>query len=219
MTWTDAGEPIFCIIGQDYEEERSAIDPSIYKGFDGKTYLVSGGGVIIGTELDDDYMPKSGNWFSSDDEAWKELSRGPSKIDDTWVEAAYIIPKELDGEQYYFLFVNFYACCGGTQSTYEIHVGRGTNPLGPFTNKDGVDMMDFDETTNLEASLFLATEDYMIGPGHLAHYSKGPTKRDIMTFHYYDNRREDGKPWIGERELDWESGWPVAGKILSSYDY
>lgn len=90
MTWTDAGEPV----GSDYEEERSAIDPSLFRSFDGKLYLVTGGGVIIGTELDDEtYMPKSGNWFSLGDPDWKELSRGSSKVDEVWVEAAYIIPK------------------------------------------------------------------------------------------------------------------------------
>jgi hypothetical protein len=35
MTWTDPGEPLFCILGSDYEEERSAIDPSTFRGFDG----------------------------------------------------------------------------------------------------------------------------------------------------------------------------------------
>ena len=36
MTWIDAGEPMFCIDQKDYEEERSAIDPSVFTGFDGK---------------------------------------------------------------------------------------------------------------------------------------------------------------------------------------
>ena len=36
MTWTDAGQPMFCIDQKDYEEERSAIDPSVFTGFDGK---------------------------------------------------------------------------------------------------------------------------------------------------------------------------------------
>lgn len=30
MTWTDAGQPMFCIDQKDYVEERSAIDPSIF---------------------------------------------------------------------------------------------------------------------------------------------------------------------------------------------
>lgn len=217
MTWKDAGKPIFCIIGADYDEERSAIDPSIFKGFDGKTYLVTGGGVIIGTELDNDYMPKSGNWFSLNDPTWKELARGPDLEDDRWVEAAYIIPKEIGSKKYYYLFVNWHACCSGTNSTYEIHVGRSTNPLGPFIDEDGIDLREEGGT------LFLKKESYMIGPGHMGHYTKKKGKTDIMeimTFHYYDKRREDGNAWIGERELKWDNnGWPIAGKLLSSYQY
>lgn len=182
--------------------------------------MVTGGGVIIGTELDEStYMPKSGNWFSLDDPEWKELSRGPSKTDDVWVEAAYVIPKELDGTQYYFLFVNFFSCCSGKQSTYEIHVGRSSYPLGPYVNKDGVDFMTFDDSTDLDSSRFLATRSYMIGPGHMGHYTKWKDKQDIMTFHYYDRRRQDGMSWIGERKLNWDNGWPVAGSLLSSYEW
>ena len=185
-----------------------------------RLYLVTGGGVIIGTELDDDtYMPKSGTWFSLDDPDWKELSRGPSKTDDVWVEAAYVIPKNVDGDQYYYLFVNFFACCSGIKSTYEIHVGRSVNPLGPYLNKDGVDMMNFDDSTDLNSSRLLASSSYMIGPGHMGHYINWKTKQDIMTFHYYDSRREDGMSWIGERKLNWEDGWPVAGSLLSSYEW
>lgn len=33
MTWTDAGQPMFCIDQKDYFEEKSAIDPSIFTGF------------------------------------------------------------------------------------------------------------------------------------------------------------------------------------------
>jgi beta-xylosidase len=121
-------------------------------------------------------MPKSGNWFSLGDPDCKELSRGPSKVDDVWVEAAYIIPKELYGTQYYF-----FACCSGINSTYEIHVGRSTNPLGPYLNKDGVDMMNFDDSTHLDSSRFVASSPYMIGPGHMAHYRQWKNKQDITT--------------------------------------
>ena len=36
LTWEDAGEPLTCIVGADYDEERSAIDPSVFVGFDDK---------------------------------------------------------------------------------------------------------------------------------------------------------------------------------------
>ena len=36
MTWTNAGQPMFCINQKDYEERRGVIDPSVFTGFDGK---------------------------------------------------------------------------------------------------------------------------------------------------------------------------------------
>merc|ERR1712232_497537 len=81
-------------------------------------------------------------------------------------------------------------------------------PLGPYVDKDGVDMM------NGGGSLFLETEDYMIGPGHFADYEKDLNQ--FFSFHYYDRRR-GGNSWIAERELIFENGWPKAGELISSY--
>jgi len=229
MTWTDAGKPMFCITKKDYVEERSAIDPSVFTGFDGKTYLVTGGGYIIGTELDSTtYMPKSGTWFSTTDESWIELARGPIDMDLApdrrlngeqedgefgWAEAAYVWPKIVDGVQYYFLFLNWGRCCSGVDSTYQIRVGRSVNPMGPFVDKNGDSLM------NGGGSLLLKETGYMIGPGHMGTYERDNI--DIMTFHYYDSRRAvawyTGLPWIAERELTIENGWPVAGTLLSSH--
>lgn len=203
---------MFCIDQKDYDEERSAIDPSVFTGFDGKLYLVTGGGYIIGTELDSTtYMPKSGTGFTPSDSSWFELARGPLDEDGEhgWVEAAYVWPKEVDGVQYYFMFVNWGACCNGVDSTYEIRVGRSTSPMGPYVDKTGLNL------TQDGGSMFLDAGDYMIGPGHAATYERdGDT---IISFHYYDTRRS-GLSWIAERELYIENGWPVAGELLSSYE-
>ena len=159
-------------------------------------------------------MPVSGTGFSKGDENWTELARGP-KEDNIfeWVEAAYVWPHNVGGIDYYFLFVNWGACCSGIDSTYEIRVGKSTEPMGPFIDKDDVDLMEGG------GSLFLSTTDYMIGPGHV-----GTSQRDdidIISFHYYDSRRSgfyEGLAWMAERRLDIQNGWPVAGELVSSYD-
>lgn len=211
LTWTDSGKPLTCIIGDQYEEERSAIDPDVFLGFDKKTYLVTGGGVIIGTELKPwSLMPKSGNWFDKNDPSWKEMARGPkiSFREYDWVEAAFIYPNHKTN--YYYLFVNWGTCCSGIKSTYNIRVGRSRNPLGPYVDKKGKDLM------KGGGSLFLKERSYMVGPGHPAIYQKG--SKEILTFHYYDTRR-DGLPWIAERWLKWNTkGWPYAGGLRSSYE-
>ena len=40
----------------------------------------------------------------------------------------------------YFLFVNWFGCCAGIDSTYEIHVGRSSSRTGPYLDRDGVEM-------------------------------------------------------------------------------
>jgi arabinan endo-1,5-alpha-L-arabinosidase len=211
LTWEDAGEPLSCIIGSDYTEERSAIDPSVFWGFgenENKLFLVTGGGRIIGTELDPtSYLQKDGEWFDLEGDNWKELSTGPNNEDDTWVEAAYIHPNPKTG--YYYLFVNWGACCSGVDSTYEIRVGRSTNPMGPFVDKTGKDMMEGG------GAKLAKTLDFVIGPGHASVWENGT--KQFLTFHYYDKRRE-GNSWIAERQLKWRNGWPkVKRRVLNTF--
>ena len=40
----------------------------------------------------------------------------------------------------YFLFVNWFGCCAGIDSSYEIHVGRSSSRTGPYLDRDGVEM-------------------------------------------------------------------------------
>ena len=214
LTWEDAGEPVTCIIGANYEEERSAIDPSVFWGFGenaNKLFMVTGGGRIIGSELDPStYLQKDGEWFDLEKNDWVELSTGPQREDNTWVEAAYIHPNPQTG--YYYLFVNWGACCSGLDSTYEIRVGRSRNPLGPYLDKNGRNMMEGG------GSVFEKIQrGFVIGPGHTGIWEK-PNKKQFVTYHYYDERREDGASWIAERRLKWKNGWPKAvGKHLRTF--
>ena len=213
LNWEDVGEPLTCINwpGGD-AEERSAIDPSTYWGFgenENKLFLVTGGGRIISTELDPgSYLQKDGEWFDEDDNFWTELSTGPNQEDDNWVEAAYIHPKPDNG--YYYLFVNWGACCSGVDSTYEIRVGRSRNPMGPYMDKNGKGMMQGG------GKLVANTKDFVIGPGHTGIYTKNG--KEFLTFHYYDERRE-GNSWIAERRLRWTlNGWPrLGGRVLRAF--
>jgi len=210
LTWEDAVEPLSCIIGSDYVEERSAIDPSVFWGFgenENKLFLVTGGGRIVGTELDPTtYMQKDGEWFDKEGDYWTDLATGPSQADDNWVEAAYIHPHPATG--YYYMFVNWGACCSGVDSTYEIRVGRSTNPMGPFVDKTGTDMMAGGGTKLVE------TKDFVIGPGHASVWEKGT--KQFFTFHYYDERRE-GNSWIAERQLKWRNGWPKLKRRTTAF--
>ena len=168
---------------------------------------MTGGGRIIGTELDPDtYLQKDGEWFDPEGDEWTDLATGPDREDNTWVEAAYIHPNPETG--YYYLFVNWGACCRGVDSTYQIRVGRSENPMGPYLDKDGNDMM-------LGGGTLLAkTRGFVIGPGHTGIWTRG--SEDIISFHYYDRRR-DGNSWIAEKRLSWRRGWPKLLFYLSLF--
>merc|ERR1712216_870856 len=106
------------------------------------------------------YQQKDGEWFDVDRGDWSELARGPKVDDDEheWVEVPYIHPNKKTG--YYYLFVNWGACCSGVDSAYEIRVGRSKNLMGPYKDKKGRNMMDGG------GSLLFKTKGYVIGPGH-----------------------------------------------------
>merc|ERR1712181_146974 len=102
---------------------------------------IFGGGRIWMTELD----PQTGfqiedNWWEWNDPTYHFLAKGPGSFDDpnesAWIEAAYM-HRHQDS---YFLFVNWFGCCMGIDSTYEIHVGRSSSRTGPYLDKDGVEM-------------------------------------------------------------------------------
>ena len=201
--WKDFGEPLSCIFPDNYEYEISDIDPSIFKGFDDNYYLVTGGGVIHVTKLDENYFPS--DWFNLDDGNWKLIARGPIESSSNfssnnrkfnWVEASFIFPKD----NLYYLFVNWGACCSGVDSTYNIRIGRSQSPFGPYLDKEGKDMLEGG------GSLFFESKNNQIGPGHsgIRIDKKG---RYYLSYHYYDRKR-NGLPWIGEKEITWNNEWP-----------
>ena len=155
-----------------------------------------------GLQVDDD-------WWAPDASNYVRLANGPGPSNDKeWIEASYMHKHGSD----YYLFVNWYDCCMGVDSTYEIHVGKSSaGPSGPFKDKQGQLML------NGEGSLLLKGEGKYIGPGHASVFQAQGT--DWFSFHYYDEDK-DGLPWIETRELMWEQEnggvWPkVTGNTFN----
>ena len=203
LTWIDSGNSITCSFDPESNDDvnmPNSIDPATFIDEDGSHHLLYGGGRIWTTELDPVTGDQiEGNWWDEEDPAYHYLARGPDSLYDPgeveWIEASYM----HKNSGYYYLFVNWFGCCDGVDSTYEIHVGRGDAPTGPFVDKDGVDM------TQGGGSLLLAKSGRYIGPGHAGVFSEGG--RDWFSFHYYDGDR-DGLPWVEVRRMVWEEGWP-----------
>jgi arabinan endo-1,5-alpha-L-arabinosidase len=103
---------------------------------------------------------------------------------------------------YWYLFVNWGGCCDGVSSTYNIRVGRGTSPTGPYYDRNGVNL------NNSGGSMFLESTARYIGPGHAA-IMQDTTGTNWFTYHFYDGLA-NGDPTVGMDQLYWSAdGWPV----------
>lgn len=102
---------------------------------------------------------------------------------------------------FFYLFVNWGHCCRGTNSTYEIRVGRSPVVTGPYLDQDGKNLMAKGGTR------VLATAGPRIGPGHaglLSHQGK-----EYLSYHFYDGE-DRGRAKLGITPLRWSAeGWPT----------
>jgi arabinan endo-1,5-alpha-L-arabinosidase len=102
-------------------------------------------------------------------------------------------------EDKYYLFVNWGQCCRGTNSTYEIRMGRSESATGPYLDRDGKDMMQGG------GSLLLASTGHRIGPGHAGILTVGG--KDFLSYHFYDARQR-GRARLEIAPLKWSAeGW------------
>jgi arabinan endo-1,5-alpha-L-arabinosidase len=184
FNWRDDGP----VISSDRTNNFNAIDPALVKDQDGHLWMAFGSfwsGIKI-IELD----PTTGKRVAPDSPI-SSLARSQT------IEAPYI----YFHDEYYYLFVNWGYCCRGTNSTYNIRVGRSQKITGPYLDQSGQDMAQGGGT------LFLQTEGAAIGPGHAGilhdadHY--------WFSMHFYDGT-DRGTSKLSIRPLVWEStGWPA----------
>jgi arabinan endo-1,5-alpha-L-arabinosidase len=181
--WTDQG----MVISSTNSDRFNTIDPAISQDSDGNVWLAFGSywsGIKL-IQLD----PSSGKRIATNSPMYS-LAANDS------IEASYIY--HHDG--FYYLFVNWGQCCRGTNSTYEIRVGRSKKMTGPYLDKDGVDMVAGG------GSLILGTEGAFIGPGHAGIITEG--SNDWFSCHFYDGTRR-GLSALAILPLQWDAGgWP-----------
>ena len=182
--WTDEG----FVIQTSETNNYNAIDPAASLDENGNLWLAFGSywsGIKL-IELDS----KTGKRTAPDSPMYS-LAHNDS------IEASYIY--HHDG--FYYLFVNWGQCCRGTNSTYEIRVGRSRDITGPYLDKDGGDML------YAGGSSFLVSNGPFIGPGQSGIVTAGGT--DWFSCHFYDGTRH-GMSALAILPLTWESsGWPA----------
>jgi arabinan endo-1,5-alpha-L-arabinosidase len=181
--WEDRG----LVIRSSERDDYNAIDPSVMRDAQGRLWLAFGSfwsGIKL-VELN----PKTGLRRDPDAPvhplAWKEAIEAPCLY---------------QHGDYYYLLVNWGLCCRGTNSTYNIRVGRSTKVTGPYLDREGMDLR------HGGGSLLRQTRGSHIGPGHAGVLEKEGAY--WLSYHFYDGRNQ-GTPTLDVRPLRWSAdGWP-----------
>lgn len=181
--WVDRG----LVISSDGTKNYNAIDPAVVFTPEGEAWMAFGsfwGGIQL-VQLD---MP-----------AGKPVKGAtPVTIASRGTQTNAIeAPALLQRDGWYYLFVSFDSCCKGTESTYNINVGRSKSVEGPYLDLAGKNLSEGGGT------LLLETNGRMVGPGGQS------VSGNTMAFHYYD-ADNGGAPTLAIRTLGWtDDGWPV----------
>jgi arabinan endo-1,5-alpha-L-arabinosidase len=185
--WTDQGIVVRTQDGDGY----NAIDPSVFHDTDGSLWL-SFGSYWSGIKLIQ-LNPQTGKRLAPDS---KLISLAYNES----IEASYLCKHD----NYYYLFVNWGSCCKGTNSTYNIRVGRSAAVAGPYVDKAGVEML------HKGGTVFLPTANGpLIGPGHAGTLSA--QGKVWFTSDFEGDVRMNGKATLAIMPLLWNAdGWPEA---------
>jgi arabinan endo-1,5-alpha-L-arabinosidase len=191
--WTDHGIVVESRKGDNF----NAIDPALTRTSDGGLWLSFGSfwsGIKL-LQLD----PATGKRVAAN-------SPMHSLAHSQAIEAPFIYRHGT----FYYLFVNWGICCRGTNSTYNIRVGRSRDIRGPYLDKDGKDL------AQEGGSLFLDTDDAFIGPGHAGIFEEDG--KYWFSCHFYDATQR-GAPMLAIRPLGWDaSGWPALDPVAPKQD-
>ena len=185
--WKDCGP----VIASTEKLPFNTIDPSAFLDTDGKLWLAFGSywkGIFL-TELNPQTGLRANTNLPPISLAWNRS-----------IEASCLTRHG----KFYYLFVNWGQCCQGTNSTYEVRVGRAEKVTGPYRDRDGNDL------ATGGGSPFLASAGRFIGPGHIGIVDDGSTNGVTQfSYHYYDADSR-GRSRLAIGKIDWSSGWPVA---------
>ena len=206
--WIDDGIVIF---SEGEGNHPRAMDPAIFDDFSGQPWMVFGshaGGIYV-TRLNPvtgllAQRPKD-TWSSGgDDQRFNHVASGLYIEEENIIEAPYIFPHN----DWYYLFVNWGSCCSGSNSSYNIRIGRSRRPQGPYLDQKGRDLRD------QGGSIFLSSNGDERGPGHagIVEAEAGSGSQHLFSYHYYD-AATGGTSRLGLRELGWVDDWPVLGSI------
>ncbi len=185
--WIDQGR----VIESKSWDDWNAIDPNLVLDANGKPWLAFGsfwsGLKIVKIDPATGKPEKGAQIYSI-----AERTQPPDAI-----EASFIIYR--DG--YYYLFASYDFCCRGSDSTYNIRVGRSKSVTGPYVDESGVAMTEGGGTRIAEGG------PRWRGPGGESVFHQGDDTWWLI-YHAYDADMA-GTPTLRISPLLWNSaGWP-----------
>jgi len=192
--WEEGG----IVASSDGVEFCNAIDPGVLRDpTDGKLWLVYGSyfGYIRLVQLD----PQTGKRVDPNDK--------PVDIAIN-CEASILIYR--DG--WYYLLATHGSCCRGTDSGYNIRVGRARKVTGPFLDHTGIDMLQGG------GKLFIGSGGRVVGPGHFGLLDLGEGVQKFSC-HFEADLDRGGASVLDIRPLLWRDGWPIAGDNFKQGTY
>ncbi len=197
--WTDSGAPVvapeaaFCCAGS----KRAVIDPDVIADDSGQLYISYGsffGGISV--------RKLSPDGLTSD-----PASETLVGIDNFGEGANF-----WKHNGYYYLFFSTSSCCDGPLSGYAVEVGRAKTPMGPFVDRNGVNLTNFAPGGTFAMA---ANGNRWVGPGGNVIF-KDDSGQDYMLYHAVDQQTPyfDGFPGATRRPalldpVDWVNDWPV----------
>lgn len=167
---------------------QNSIDP-FYIEDNGKKYMFWGSfRGIYAIELSDDGL---------------NVKEGAQKVQvaGTAYEGTYIFKRD---DTYYF-FASIGSCCNGVESTYTTVVGKSSELLGPYLDKDGYAMMDN------QHEIVISANQRFVGTGHNSEITTDEEGNDWILYHAVDKQNPQGRVLMLSR-LTWSDGWPEVEK-------
>lgn len=181
---------------------KNSIDPCYVEEFD-KKYIIWGSfnDICIAELTDNALSVKNFSPINNPQPngSWKRHA-GVTKLAGGAFEGAMIYKRG----KYYYLFCSVGSCCEGENSTYRTVVGRATKLTGPYTNKQGGQMVSDNYTT------IISGDSRWKGPGHNSEIVTDDEGQTWLLYHSYDkNNNCDGRLMLLDK-ITWDrNGWPT----------
>ncbi|MCP3802368.1 family 43 glycosylhydrolase [Allokutzneria sp. A3M-2-11 16] len=194
--WTALDAPVVPPVPGDQGRFWSILDPAMLTDTAGKRWLYYGsyyGGLFV-VPLSDDGTRKTG--------AATRIAIGDR------YEGAYAVRRN----GWYYLFASSANCCVGPATGYSVFAGRSRSPTGPFTDRDGISLLD---SRTGGTPVVQQHGNRWIGTGHNS-VATDAAGQDWLLYHGID--RSDPyldephgvnmRPMLLDR-LDWIDDWPT----------